>query len=197
VLKPDFPVRTERLILRPYTLDDLDDLYAVQSRADVARYLYWAPRDRDEVRKALELKIRSTSIGDEDEMLVLAAELPETGRVIGEVVLIWTSREHRQGEVGYIFHPDHHGHGYATEATEVVVRLGFEGLGVHRLIGRLDGRNTASARVLERLGMRKEAQFVQNELVKGEWADEAVYAMLEDEWRARGSGNERDLSDTP
>ncbi len=187
MLKPDFPLRTERLILRPYTLDDLDDLYAFQSRADVARYLYWAPRDRDEVREALELKIRNTVIGDEGEMLVLAAELPETGRVIGEVVLIWTSREHRQGEVGYVFHPDHHGHGYATEATEVVVRLGFEGLGVHRLIGRLDGRNTASARVLERLGMRKEAHFVQNEFVKGEWADEAVYAMLEDEWRARGT----------
>ena len=149
--------------------------------------MYWAPRDRDEVREALEHKIRAASIADEGEMLVLAVELPETGQMIGEVVLIWTSREHRQGEVGYIFHPDHHGRGYATEATEVVVRLGFEGLGVHRLIGRLDGRNTASARVLERLGMRKEAQFVQNEFVKGEWADEAVYAMLEDEWRARGT----------
>ncbi|MCW2947645.1 MAG: GCN5-related N-acetyltransferase, partial [Actinoallomurus sp.] len=92
---------------------------------------------------------------------------------------------HRQGEVGYIFHPDHGGRGYATEAAEVVLRLGFEELGLHRIVGRLDGRNTASARVLERLGLRREAHFVQNELVKGEWTDEVVYAMLADEWRAR------------
>ncbi|WP_431904819.1 GNAT family N-acetyltransferase [Nonomuraea sp. bgisy101] len=53
------------------------------------------------------------------------------------------------------------------------------------MIGRLNGRNSASARVLERLGMRREAHFTQNQIVKGEWADEVVYAMLEDEWRAR------------
>lgn len=184
---PELPVRTERLILRPYTLGDLDDLYAIQSRTDVARYLYWAARDLDEVRESLKLKMGTTSFEDEGDTMTLAVELPETGQVIGDVMLNWVSREHRQGEIGYIFHPDHHGHGYATEATEVVVRMGFDGLGVHRLIGRLDGRNTASARLLERLGMRREAYFVQNEVVKGEWTDEAVYAMLEDEWRARSS----------
>jgi RimJ/RimL family protein N-acetyltransferase len=65
------------------------------------------------------------------------------------------------------------------------VRLGFKELGLHRIVGRLNGRNTASARVLERLGMRREAHFVQNQIVKGDWEDEVVYAMLEDEWRAR------------
>jgi RimJ/RimL family protein N-acetyltransferase len=98
---------------------------------------------------------------------------------------MWVSREHRQGEIGYVFHPDHGGSGYATEAAEVMLRLGFDQLGLHRVIGRLDGRNTASARVLQRLGMRREAHFTQNEFYKGEWADEVVYAMLEDEWRAR------------
>jgi len=65
-----------------------------------------------------------------------------------------------------------------------MLRLGFEGLGLHRITGRLDGRNAASARVLERLGMRREAHLVENELVKGEWTDEVVYAMLDREWRA-------------
>ena len=97
------------------------------------------------------------------------------------------SREHRQGEIGYILHPDYHGRGLATEAAEVMLRLGFEDLGLHRVIGRLDGRNLASARVLERLGMRREAHFVENEIVKGERTDEIVHAMLEHEWEARHS----------
>jgi len=81
-------------------------------------------------------------------------------------------------------HPDHRGHGYATEAAAAMLGLGFEGLGLHRIVGRLDARNDASARVLERLGMRREAHFVENEFVKGEWCDELVYAMLASEWQA-------------
>lgn len=185
VLTPELPIKTDRLLLRAYTEEDLDDVHDIQSRPEVARYLYWGTRDREQAREALRLKIAASALREEGENLTLAVELPGTGKVIGDVLLIWVSREHRQGEIGYIFHPDHGGHGYATEAAEVMLRLGFEGLGLHRVIGRLDGRNTASARVLERLGMRREAHFVQNEVVKGEWTDELVYAMLADEWSAR------------
>jgi RimJ/RimL family protein N-acetyltransferase len=97
------------------------------------------------------------------------------------------SREHQQGEVGYVLHPDHQGHGFATEAATVMLRLGFEILGFHRIVGRLDARNEASARVLERLGMRREAHLRENEFIKGEWCDELVYAMLASEWRARAA----------
>ena len=183
MLRPDYPLRTARLILRPYTSADLDALYDLQSRPEVTRYLYFGPRDRDEVKEALELKRRARILADEGDDLSLAVVLAKTGRVIGDVILIWRSRAHRQGEIGYVFHPDHAGNGYATEATRVMLRLGFEDLGLHRIVGRLDARNTASARVLERLGMRREAHFVNNEYVKGEWADEVVYAMLADEWR--------------
>jgi RimJ/RimL family protein N-acetyltransferase len=185
VLTPEYPIRTDRLLLRLYTPDDLDDVYDIQSRPDVTRYLYWGPRDREQARASLGLKIDSNRLKDEGDNLTLAVVLPETGRVIGDVMLIWVSRDYRQGEIGYVFHPDHGGHGYATEAAEVMLRIGFEDLGLHRVIGRLDGRNTASARVLERLGMRREAHLVHNEFVKGEWTDEMIYAMLEHEWRAK------------
>jgi RimJ/RimL family protein N-acetyltransferase len=187
VVTPDLPIRTERLLLRLYTEDDLADVYDIQSRPDVSRYLYWGVRDRAQARGSLAMKIAASGLREEGDNLTLAVVLPETGKVIGDVLLIWLSREHRQGEIGYIFHPDFGGRGYATEAAEVVLRLGFEAYGLHRVIGRIDGRNTASARVLERLGMRREAHLVQNELVKGEWTDEMVYAMLEDEWRARAA----------
>ncbi|WP_030168650.1 GNAT family N-acetyltransferase [Spirillospora albida] len=188
MFKPPYPIETRRLTLRPFQEDDLDGLYAYQSLPEVARYLYWEPRDLAESRSFLRQKMSATAVEKEGDWLVLAVVWRETGALVGEVNLQYRSRAHRQGEIGYVLHPAFHGRGFATEAAGVVLRLGFEGLGLHRMVGRLDGRNAASARVLERLGMRREAHLRQNELVKGEWTDEIVYAMLEDEWRAGPAG---------
>jgi RimJ/RimL family protein N-acetyltransferase len=185
MLKPAYPITTSRLLIRPFTMDDLDDLHAIQSREDVARYLYWGPRTREEVAEKLAERTGMTVLEKDGDSLVLAVELRESGALIGDVNLWWLSEEHRQGEFGFVLHPDHHGHGYAGEAATEMLRLGFEGLGLHRITGRADGRNTASARVMEKLGMRREAYFVQNEIVKGEWTDEVVYAMLASEWTDR------------
>jgi RimJ/RimL family protein N-acetyltransferase len=102
------------------------------------------------------------------------------------VLLFWHSAEHRGGEVGYVLHPDHVGHGYATEATAAMLELGFDGLSLHRIIGRIDARNDASAAVLRRLGLRQEAVLIDNEWFKGEWSTEIDFAILEDEWRSLG-----------
>jgi RimJ/RimL family protein N-acetyltransferase len=183
VLRPDYPIRTQRLVLRPFAISDLDGLLAIQSLPEVARYLYWEPRDREQVRAALGNMIRGSSLVTQGDVLTLAVVLPPDGTLIGEVILKWCSVEHRQGEIGYVFHPRYGGRGYATEAAAVMLRLGFDALGLHRIVGRLDGRNAASARLLARLGMRREAHFRESEIVKGEWTDEIVYALTEDEWR--------------
>ena len=183
MLRPMYPIETTRLLLRPFTLDDLNALHAIQSRPDVTRYLYWEPRSRDEVYEALAARARRTTIEAADDILVLAVERRDSGAVIGDVNLHWLSEEHQQGEIGFVFHPAHHGQGYGREAAVEMLRLGFEGLGLHRIIGRCDGRNEASARLMERLGMRREAHLRENEFVKGEWCDELVYAMLAAEWQ--------------
>ena len=185
MLKPSYPIRTARLILRPFTLADLDALHAIQSLSEVTRYLYWEPRDVEQVREVLETRIGQSALLEEGQALSLAVELASTGELLGDGVLFWHSRLHRNGEIGYVFHPAHHGKGYATEMGLALLELGFDGLGLHRITGRLDGRNEASARVLERLGMRREAHLVENEMVKGEWTDELVYAILQREWRTR------------
>ena len=185
MLRPAYPIVTERLILRPFHEDDLDGLYAYQSLPEVARFLYWEPRNMEESRAFLRQKMSASTVEKEGDWLVVAVVRRETGDLIGEVNLQWRSREHRQGEIGYIFNPSFHGQGFATEAAEAVLRLGFEELGLHRIVGRLEARNTASARVLERLGMRREAHLVHNEIVKGEWSEEVIYAMLRTEWDAR------------
>ncbi|KFU79989.1 Protein N-acetyltransferase, RimJ/RimL family [Amycolatopsis lurida] len=184
MLRPDFPIITQRLTLRAFTPADLDELNSFQSRADVARYLYWGPRSRAESAAALAKRVHSSTLSKEGQFLAVAAELTETGQLIGDLNLEYLSSERRQGEIGFVFHPDHHGKGLAAEAAVEVLRLGFEDLGLHRIIGRCDGRNTSSAALMERLGMKKEAHLRQNEIVKGEWCDELVFAMLEDEWKA-------------
>lgn len=185
MLRPDYPITTPRLRLRPFRADDLDDLFAIQSREDVCRYLYWEPRTRQEVVDVIAKRAAMSRLESEGEILVLAVELRDEGTVIGDVNLAWQSEEHRRGEFGFVFHPDHHGQGYAGEAAVEMLRLGFEGLGLHRIVGRADGRNAASARLMEKLGLRREAHFVQNEIVKGDWTDEVVYAMLATEWADR------------
>src|SRR3954452_21041399 len=173
--EPRLPIETARLRLRRLVPGDLAALHAIQSREDVTRWLYWDPRDEDEVRASLNGHIARPF----DEGIVLAVELD--GELIGTVNM--AVGEHRQGEIGFLLHPDHQGRGYATEAAEAMLALAFETYGLHRVVGRLEPRNTASARVLERLGMRKEAHLIENEWVKGEWQSEAVYAILAREWR--------------
>jgi RimJ/RimL family protein N-acetyltransferase len=176
-------LESERLLLRPFSADDFEALFAIQSRADVARWLYWEPRDAAEVRTGLQRRIKGSSFRKDSDSLSFAVVLKATSEVIGEGSLFLLSAEHRQAEIGFVFHPDHHGRGYATETARLLLQLAFEEFGMHRVIGRLEPRNTASARLLERLGMRREAHFVENEFVKGEWQSELVYALLEHEWR--------------
>jgi RimJ/RimL family protein N-acetyltransferase len=183
VLRPSYPVHTTRLALRPFTRDDLGAVHTYHSDPDVVRYLYWeVAADRAAARQALDRKIGQTALTEAGQSLVLAVETIGSGEFVGEVVLKWLDRRNRQGEVGFVVTPAQQGRGYATEAAAAVLGLAFDGLGLHRVIGRCDGRNTGSARVMERLGMRREAHFVQNEIFKGEWGDELIYAMLASEW---------------
>jgi RimJ/RimL family protein N-acetyltransferase len=184
-------VRIERLLLRPFAAGDFDAMLAMQSHAEVIRYLYWEPRTADEVREILARKSACTSLRAPGDDLAFAVELASTGEVVGDCGLHWDDNEHRQGEIGFIVHPGHQGQGYATEAAREVLRIGFEDVRLHRVVGRLEARNTASARVLEKLGMRREAHLIENEWVKGEWQSELIYALLDREWRAAAGSSAR------
>ena len=179
---PDFPIETERLRLRPFEAGDHAALLALHEREDVTRYLPSGLRDADGVRQLLDRKMANLRLEEEGDELNLAVVLREDGRFVGDVIVFHRSTTHRAAEVGYVFDPAFHGRGFATEATAALLRLAFSHMGYHRVYGRLDARNTASARVLEKVGMRREAHLVENEWVKGEWADEVVYAILDREW---------------
>lgn len=180
-MRPDYPIKTERLTLRPFQKTDIEDVHAYRCLPEVSRFLYDAPLDRAGTAEKLAKWAPMDELTEQGQLLVLAVVLD--GTVIGEVDIKWLSEEHRQGELGYIFNPRFHGKGYAREASEVMLEIGFEDLGLHRMIAECDARNEPSWRLMERLGMRREAHYRENEFFKGEWADCLVYAMLSEEYR--------------
>jgi RimJ/RimL family protein N-acetyltransferase len=184
VYRVEAAIETERLLLRPFREADVDDLHAMRSLPEVVRYLYGEVRSRKEVEAILAERVTLTSLAEDDDSLVLAAERRADGRVIGDVALWLRSAEHRQGEIGFVFHPDVQGQGYAREAASALLDLAFSELGLHRVFGRTDPRNEASAALMRRLGMRQEAHLRENEIFKGAWGDELVFAVLEGEWKA-------------
>jgi RimJ/RimL family protein N-acetyltransferase len=181
-LAPEYPVRSPRLSLRPLSAADTTALLAYRSRADVCRYVPFTPMDTAIIAERLGTAWARTSLNDEGQNLTLGVEVTDTGELVGDVVLMWHSREHRGGEIGYVLNPESSGHGYATEAVRRLLGLAFDDLGLHRVIARVDARNDASARLARRLGMRQEAYLVRNEWFKGEWTDELDFALLEEEW---------------
>lgn len=195
------PLVTERLLLRLMTRDDVDAVYAYQSRADVCRYLLFEPRDREQVAVKVAEHAVADTLDADGSYLQLALELrsvpPErddprepakvgssgAGRVIGDSYFTIVSREHARGEIGWTMHPDFTGQGYASEAAAAVLDLAFDTLGLHRVVAELDVRNDASVALCRRLGMREEAHFVRDMWFKGDWSDTGVYAILAEEWR--------------
>ena len=183
-LYPSYPIETERLRLRPFTRGDVDAVFAYRRREDVARYLFDMALSRDECAQAVQQRIGQVCLEAPGDKLVLAVELACNAALIGEVSLIWRSLEARQGEVGWIFDPAYHGKGFATEAARAVLDLAFDGGDMHRVCARCDVRNIASWRLMDRLGMRREAHFREHAIFKGAWDEEYVYAILRRDWRA-------------
>lgn len=179
------PIETERLRLRPFRTSDTGDVFAIRSNRDVTRYLATQVDTVDEVGPLLAERAGQVKLAADDDVLVLAAERAEDGRVLGEVTLWLRSARHRQGELGFVFHPDGQGHGYAREAATALLALAFDTLDLHRVYGRTDLRNTGSATLMRRLGMQQEAHLRHNEFFRGEWTDELIFSLLESEWQAQ------------
>lgn len=179
-LSPVYPIVTDRLLLRPLTYADREDLLAYRSDPETCRYLPFPPMDEAEIDRRLQEQWKRTEIEAEGQSLTLGIEVRASGALVGDVILFVHSAQNAAGEIGYVISPSHIGNGYASEAAAEMLRVGFRDVGLHRIVGRLDARNTASARVLERIGMRPEALHREAEWFKDEWADTLIYAKLED-----------------
>lgn len=175
---PLLPLTTARLTLRLFTLADAEDLHAYQSLPEVARYLYRPPFTREQSQLTAAERSTHSAWGTDGDKLTLAICRRDEPGVLGNVGLTLTSAHAAQAEIGWILAPSHEGRGYATEAAAALAAFAFDRLGVHRVYARLDVENTGSARVCERLGMRREAHLVENDRDGERWGSEYIYGAL-------------------
>ena len=180
------PLTTPRLILREFREDDFDDIHHYGSQPEVCRFMIWGPNTKEETRDFLDRKLAEQADRTRTKLSV-AAELIGAGRVMGALELRVLDAGARTGEFGYCFGREHWNQGYATEAAGALIRAGIEVAGLRRITANCDQRNLGSWRVMEKLGLRREAAFRQDVKARRGWRDSYHYALLASEWRARNS----------
>ena len=177
---------TDRLILRRFVPEDFEAYSAYRSLPEIYRYLYSDPPSEEEMRERFDASF-NTRLSEDGDILRCAVMRCEDDALMGQVSLKLVNKAALQAELGYIFNPAYVGKGYATEAAEAMITLGFEKFGFHRIFARLDAKNAGSVGVVERLSLRREALLIESDRFNGVWGDECVYAVLRREWAARAS----------
>ena len=166
---------TERLILRRYKKEDVQDLFEYLSDKEVVKYEPYKQQTFDETKENLGWRIST------DEMV--AVELKNSHKMIGNVYM--GKRDFEALEIGYVFNRNYWGYGYAAESCKALIQQAFSN-GVHRIYAECDPNNKSSWKLLEALGFQREAYFRKNvyfwkdETGKPIWKDTYVYAKLND-----------------
>ena len=184
-MSPAYPLRTERLVLRPLRADDVDTILDYRNDPQVSALQDWdLPVSREQVERQVSRTWKDIAPGAS-----LNIGIERDGELIGDlyVGLDEHSRppHHGVAEIGFTLRTEHQGMGYAREAAEALLTDLVDRLGCHRIFAQLSPQNTASARLLERLGMRVETLAPKSYWWRGQWDDNLVYAVSVVDWRAR------------
>ena len=184
-LNTSFYLETPRLILRSFQDSDLETFLAYRNDPQVAQYQSWdVPYPRDNAIQFVEW-MKAANPESLGEWFQAALELKSTGEMIGDVAFCTTVYDDRQAFVGYSMARPYWHQGYAFEAAERLLTYLFDERDLHRVIAECDVDNTASWKLLEKLGFRREAHLFENIFFKGKYGSEYHYAMLAREWQKR------------
>lgn len=175
-------VRTERLVLREFQKTDWKEVQAYASDPEVVRFMNWGPNTEEETRRFVQ-----GSIAYQREKprvkYSLAVVIRDLNRLIGGCGIYESNPDNSEGWIGYCLNRQSWGQGYATEAARALLEFGFRHLNLHRIFATCDPVNTASAQVMEKIGMQFEGRLRENMSAKGKWRDSLLYAMLDHEWK--------------
>jgi ribosomal-protein-alanine N-acetyltransferase len=175
-------IETKRLVLREYRMEDWEAVHEYSSDADVARYMVWGPNTQEQTREFVE-RVVSYQSQDPRTHFELVVELKETGKLVGGIGIRIKDQRTGSADVGYCYHRSVWGKGYGTEAVQAMLKFGFDSLGMHRIWATCAVENKGSAAIMIKNGMQQEGHFRKDQMIKGEWRDTLLYAILEDEWR--------------
>jgi len=180
-------ILTERLLLRELTEADAPACNAYEGDPEVVRYTLHDVLTLDQTLARIRRIVAAAAAVPRlvHDFAVVLRGTPDEGRLIGRADFCVGQPEAHQAEIWWILGRAHWGRGYVPEAGRALLDLAFGDLGLHRVIADLDPQNFASARVAEKLGMRREAHYLENTFQKGAWVDTLIYAILRREWAAR------------
>jgi RimJ/RimL family protein N-acetyltransferase len=180
-MKNKIEINSERLLLRSVLLDDAEALLKYRSDSITNKYQSWLPTSINEVYDFINNRVSSTiDIYDTWYQFVIIKK--GTGELIGDIGIHFIDEDNYQAEIGCTLDMKQQGKGYATEALKETINYLFNALNKRRVIASVDPRNKKSIELVERIGFRKEAHFKESLLIKGEWVDDIVYAILKEEW---------------
>jgi RimJ/RimL family protein N-acetyltransferase len=177
------PIRTERLLIRPFSGADAAGLASRRNDPEVAKYQNWEQPYSLEQAEELVSELVAMDGPENEEWWMAAVCDPNTGEVLGDLALHLTW-EGRTAEVGYTFATQYWGRGYVVEAVAALLVYLFEDLGVTRAFGMLHPDNPASALVLERTGFLFEGHTRSSFWVGDECSDDWIYGMTRADWDA-------------
>lgn len=176
-------LETERLLLRPITIEDKNDIFQYRSDKETNKYQGWIPETLDDVETFIGKISSKIDIPDTWFQFVIVDK--EINKIVGDLGIHFLGGDNKQAEIGCTLNKNHQNKGYASEAICKVMDYLFQDLDKHRIVTSIDPDNTDSIRLVERLGFRKEAHFVQSLLINGEWMDDIVYALTSKDWKSQ------------
>jgi len=175
-------VETQRLILRELSEDDFEDIYEFKSDLQVVKYLTWGPNSREQTLHSLRKQIAFQN-EENRQMYVLAVEMKNTKKVIGNALFMVRDHDFKTAEIGYFINSNYWKQGYGIEIVNGLLYLGFNTMDVHRIYAVCDVENAGSIALLGKIGFRQEGHFIKNSKVKGQWRDNYLFAMLKEEFK--------------
>ncbi len=174
--------KTERLIIRPISMDDKKTIYVYRADPETSKYLSLVPNSEEDIEEFIEKSSSVLNVPGTWFQFVIIEKL--NNQVIGDIGIhfLETDPENKQVEIGYTLDSKYRGKGYAIEALTVIINYLINSLSKRRITASIDPINQASIKLIERLGFRKEAHFIESLFFHGKWVDDVVYAILAKEW---------------
>ncbi len=181
-------LESERLILRPINLGDKAEIFAYRSDKVTNEYQGWIPNTIRDVEIFIEKIAKQINEPETWFQFVLIEKVSQ--KIIGDLGIHFWDKENKQVEIGCTLNISYQKKGFAIESVRRVIEYLFKEHNKHRITASIDPKNANSIQLVERIGFRKEAHFVESVYVNEKWVDDLVYSLLEKDWEKLRLRNE-------
>jgi ribosomal-protein-alanine N-acetyltransferase len=172
---------TDRLIIRDFTLEDIEVIQQLVQEPEIYKYQHWGPNAPEDTSNFINMAINQQKESPRISYEMAIVE-KETKMLLGAIGIRVKSSIHKKGDIGYWVRYDNWGKGIMTEAAQGVLKFGFEKLDLNKISATAAPLNIGSLKVLEKIGMSEEGFLKSDLFVRGNYRDSVMMAILKNEW---------------